>query len=183
MLIWSILRCFLYHKAGSMVILVGQQSIKPLLMKNFFLLLTLLTSSEIFCQLDSSLIRAIPTTMEEYNYMTKGYKIQVESGLDMKKGYYFVDMGEHKIGNYVFNVKKLVRENRQELAGTLIISHAEISGKTYYTAIPVNNAELMKLYGAEVGKWDSGLTSAYCYLISAYLSDYILSAHLAQEKP
>lgn len=27
------------------------------------------------------------TTQEEYNYVTKGYKIQQESGLDMKKGY------------------------------------------------------------------------------------------------
>lgn len=30
---------------------------------------------------------AQPTTEEEFNYMSKGYKIQVESGLDMKKGY------------------------------------------------------------------------------------------------
>ena len=152
-------------------------------MKYLFLLLLFMTSSALFAQLDSTLVRSAPTTMEEYNYMTKGYKIQVESGLDMKKGYYFEDMGDHKIGNYVFNVKKLVRENQRELAGTLIISHAEISGKTYYTAIPINNAELMKLYGAEVGKWDSGLTGAYCYLISAYLSDYILSAHIGQQKP
>lgn len=27
------------------------------------------------------------TTQEEYNYITKGYKVQLESGLDMKKGY------------------------------------------------------------------------------------------------
>lgn len=27
------------------------------------------------------------TTLEEYNYITKGYKIQIESGLDMKRGY------------------------------------------------------------------------------------------------
>jgi hypothetical protein len=151
-------------------------------MKHFFLLLILMPSSTLFCQLDSTLVHAAPTTMEEYNYMTKGYKIQVESGLDMKKGYSFEDMGEHKIGNYVFTVKKLVRENERQLAGTMIISLAEISGKTYYTAIPVNNAELMKLYGAEVGKWDSGLTGAYCYLISAYLSDYILSAHIGKQK-
>ena len=152
-------------------------------MKYLLCLLTIMSPSLLCCQLDSMLIRAAATTMEEYNYMTKGYKIQTESGLDMKKGYYFEEMGEHKIGNYVFNVKKLIRENLHELAGTLIISHAEISGKTYYTAIPVNNAELMKLYGAEVGKWDGGLTGAYCYLISAYLSDYILSAHIGQHKP
>jgi hypothetical protein len=27
-----------------------------------------------------------PTTEEEYNYLTKGYAIQISSGLDMKKG-------------------------------------------------------------------------------------------------
>ena len=32
------------------------------------------------------------TTEEEYNYLTKGYKVQIESGLDMKKGYEFKDL-------------------------------------------------------------------------------------------
>ncbi len=32
------------------------------------------------------------TTMEEYNYITTGYRLQVEGGLDMKKGYRFVDL-------------------------------------------------------------------------------------------
>ena len=68
-------------------------------MKQLYLLLILMTSSSLVAQLDSTLARSVPTTMEEYNYMTKGYKIQVESGLDMKKGYFIEDMGEHKIGN------------------------------------------------------------------------------------
>lgn len=33
-------------------------------------------------------LSAQATTDEEFNYLTKGYKIQVESGLDMKKGYH-----------------------------------------------------------------------------------------------
>ena len=37
------------------------------------------------------------TTLEEYNYATKGYKIQVESGLDMKKGYLIVDLHENSV--------------------------------------------------------------------------------------
>jgi len=32
------------------------------------------------------------TTMEEYNYVVKGYKVQQESGLDMKKGYRIDDI-------------------------------------------------------------------------------------------
>ncbi|WP_421799825.1 hypothetical protein [Haliscomenobacter sp.] len=45
----------------------------------FFLSLILIA----FC----SISFAQGTTQEEYNYVTKGYKIQQESGLDMKKGY------------------------------------------------------------------------------------------------
>ena len=32
------------------------------------------------------------TTLEEYNYISKGYKIQLESGLDMKRGYLLEDI-------------------------------------------------------------------------------------------
>ena len=39
-------------------------------------------------------LNAQPTTEEEYNYVTKGYKIQFESGLDMKAGYSLKDIGE-----------------------------------------------------------------------------------------
>lgn len=37
------------------------------------------------------------TTEEEFLYITKGYKIQQESGLDMKRGYFFRDLGSHGI--------------------------------------------------------------------------------------
>lgn len=40
------------------------------------------------------------TTLEEYNYITKGYRIQVESGLDMKKGYEFKDLFELVVDVY-----------------------------------------------------------------------------------
>jgi len=33
----------------------------------------------------------VPTTMEIYNYVTKGYAVQVASGLDMKKGYFLFE--------------------------------------------------------------------------------------------
>jgi hypothetical protein len=46
-------------------------------MKSIFLLVLFLFSLHSFSQ----------TSTEEYNYVTKGLKIQMESGLDMKKGY------------------------------------------------------------------------------------------------
>ena len=36
------------------------------------------------------------TTQEEYNYVTKGYKVQLESGLDMKKDYELRDIDNVK---------------------------------------------------------------------------------------
>lgn len=38
------------------------------------------------------------TTNEEYNYVTKGFKIQIESGLDMKKGYGLKKMPDTSVG-------------------------------------------------------------------------------------
>lgn len=35
------------------------------------------------------------TTLEEYNYVTKGYQIQKESGLDMKKGYRLIELHQN----------------------------------------------------------------------------------------
>ncbi len=143
-------------------------------------MLTLL--SPLNAQVDSMIIHATPTTLEEFNYLTKGYKIQIESGLDMKKGYFFEEKGNHQIGNYQFTVKNLIRENTNHLAGVLIITDAAISGKTFYTAIPVNNAELMKQSASEIAKWDGAMTAAYCHLISAYLSVYFFSEHEALRK-
>ena len=53
-------------------------------MKNWTLFLLAFIPAIVFAQ---------PTTQEEYNYVTKGLKIQKESGLDMKKGYSLRDYG------------------------------------------------------------------------------------------
>ena len=41
-------------------------------------------------------------TQEEFNYLTKGLKVQEESGLDMKKGYVLQEVYSKKIGLYTF---------------------------------------------------------------------------------
>lgn len=118
------------------------------------------------------------TTEEEYNYMTKGYRVQTESGLDMKKGYRFGEYEVIPVGNYSFEVKPLIREAQNELAGILVISKSKISGRTYYLAIPVGNSDLMGRYYAALNEWDSSILSAYSYVISAYLSEAL---NVAQE--
>ena len=55
------------------------------------------------------------TTLEEWNYITKGYKIQKESGLDMKKGYNFVFDKKQSEGKtevqFYFLQKNVTKEN------------------------------------------------------------------------
>lgn len=50
-------------------------------MKKTLILITLFLFAAGFAQ-----IKKGQTTLEEYNYMSKGFKIQMESGIDMKKG-------------------------------------------------------------------------------------------------
>ena len=88
----------------------------------------------------------VQTTEEEYNYMTKGYKIQVESGLDMKKGYEFIDLGESSIywNNRTIErkvtVKLLVRTATKEGCGFLLIMRRPDTQYTSYMCIPTLSA-------------------------------------------
>lgn len=122
-------------------------------------------------------IKIDPTTEEEYNYMTKGYKVQMESGLDMKKGYSFDDFGqETKVGNYSFHFKALIRDDKKQVAGVLVITKSSVSGKQYYFGLPINNADLLKRYWTDLTTWDADLTHAYCYIMSAYFVDVVAAA-------
>jgi len=74
------------------------------------------------------------TTLEEFNYLRKGYQIQVESGLDMKKGYTLVDLMKSEVSNR-FNsssmvFKGLYRDGQQTPCAILCIM-----GR-YYVCIP-----------------------------------------------
>lgn len=146
-------------------------------MKKMLYLFFLLSSSQLSGQLDSMLVNATPTTLEEYNYLVKGYKIQVESGLDMKIGYHLEDIGEHDIGGYHFKIKNLIRDSANELAGILIITESTSSGIIYYTGIPINNSQLMDRYALGISKWHGGMQAAYSYLVGAYLSSSFNNLH------
>lgn len=102
--------------------------------------------------------------------MNKGYKVQIESGLDMKKSYRFSTSEVIPIGNYSFEVKSLIREAQNELSGILVISKSKVSGNTYYAAIPLRNPDLMGRYYTLLDSWDSSILSAYTYVLSGYLT-------------
>jgi hypothetical protein len=112
-------------------------------MKKLFLALFVLTSSVAFCQ----------TTDDEYNYLTKGYAVQVSSGLDMKSGYTMTDKGSTPIdlGTTIsVNTKYLYRTNGNVYAGALLIVNG-MKGPSKYFCVPAP--------GSSMTQWNNTLTA------------------------
>ena len=82
------------------------------------------------------------TTQEEYNYITKGYKVQIESGLDMKKDYTLVDLGNWGLRtgneNRECTFKALMRQGQTKPCAIMMIyKRTDISnGVNWYICIP-----------------------------------------------
>ena len=80
------------------------------------------------------------TTEEEYNYITKGYQIQLASGLDIKKGYavgneiLFVDGAYHIT---LIPIYKVVN-NENVLVGYVCNALSKVWNKTYWFGVAFN---------------------------------------------
>lgn len=108
----------------------------------------------------------ILTTETEYNYITKGYKVMIESGLDAKSGYEWKDMFVYTSQNkaYQFDYKALLRTSgsKPELAGILVIAKSSGWGNTYYICIPnVTISPYMANYFTSIGAWDKTMLLEY----------------------
>lgn len=127
-------------------------------MKQLFLLLCVISYT-----FASSQIKKGTTSEEEFNYMSKGYKAQIESGLDMKTGY-TVDSGtDIKSGTYNFTYIKFfkITTNENVLVGTIVKAKSNNYGNTYWFCIPVNNDILLKKSFIEINKLDEPMTTAF----------------------
>mgnify|MGYP001810283802 CR=1 FL=1 len=88
------------------------------------------------------------TTLEEWNYITKGYKIQKESGLDMKKGYDVKFLiTENSFINSIdrtFNLYELIRLKDNSSAGIIIeyIKRDRGVKSIFYFGIPQKNSSV-----------------------------------------
>lgn len=69
------------------------------------------------------------TTQEEYNYVTKGYKVQIESGLDMKKGYEITPIDTMVSGIRKVELRALYRVTGEK---RVIAAYMLIYGKEIY---------------------------------------------------
>ncbi|CAN1538558.1 hypothetical protein MCETHM1_01661 [Flavobacteriaceae bacterium] len=101
------------------------------------------------------------TSIDEYNYMTKGYGVTISSGLDIKKGYQIKDLTTYNTASYTFDYKLLIREADNSLAGVILRATSKIWSNVYYLAIPVDNQELLKPYYKQLELWDEPMITAY----------------------
>ena len=99
------------------------------------------------------------TTLEEYNYLSKGYKIQIESGLDMKKGYEIKDNYTEKTSERTVNLKTLYRVNGnvKTIAAYLFVYNKNGKAKQYICIPnPQSTEEILNKYWSSLaGEGDS----------------------------
>lgn len=100
------------------------------------------TIIHLFAAMTVSLTVSSQTSAEEYNYLTKGYKVQIESGLDMKKGYELEDVDAVTAGPRTVSLKKLnkVTGTQKKTAAYLIIYQKDTNPKEYI-CVPNPNSE------------------------------------------
>lgn len=155
------------------------------------LLITVFAIQSIFC---FSQPDPWETTLDEYNYITKGYAVQLEQGLDMKAGYEFDDlkMGfnwPHTIttgdgGTITVEIKLLINKNKAYPERAIMVVYNYIDdGKaansySRYLCIPNNvntgvsplSTELWNKYFDEIKYYDNNdllaLTWAYSKVLS-----------------
>lgn len=95
------------------------------------------------------------TSLEEYTYLTKGYKVQIESGLDMKKGYELSDSKIYTSGPRSLSLSKLLNTNsgsKKQVAYLLIYQHEKAKKEFICIPHPKSNKEVLDLYWEQLQK-------------------------------
>jgi hypothetical protein len=139
----------------------------------FFLILSISFLNPLFAQ-----EKIAETTVEEYNFLTKGYKIQLEAGLDMKRGYSLVNNSSTDDGKYSFEYSVLKRNATNEYVAILVVAKSKTWNNTYFICIPFENYELYNLYLQSISSWDYPMSKAYINSLSSKLGmiyNYILN--------
>lgn len=115
------------------------------------------------------------TTEEEYNYMTKGYQMQLSSGLDMKKGYMLGTTVSIKDHDYSFNFMPLQKVGTDTILVGYIVKarFPDLFGATtQYYGIPYGDDDLLNRCFNSISTLNAPFTQA---LFKAYVK---LQTHL-----
>lgn len=126
------------------------------------------------------------TTADEYNYLTKGLKLQTESGLDTKKGYRMDLIYTREFNNYKFEISNFVLVESSDLRAVSVKAFSPITKKTYYVCIPLNNDALVKQNFQYISLFTPELAQAYAAAVGDCLtrtSAGYMNLHKSSGKP
>ena len=114
------------------------------------------------------------TTMTEYNYLIKGYKIQQESGLDMKKGYSIHEYGKwgKSYGSYERKTTfyGLFKDKETKPCALLVILKRTDTDYERYACIPAYHSSKAVWNSAYKDWQNTDLTSAYAWGMIQFIS-------------
>lgn len=105
-------------------------------------------------------------TQDEWNYLTKGLKIQEESGLDMKKGYKLETISSASLPKSTrFLFRYLINDNGKKIG--LSVKSTLMSGQVIYFAMPIENFNLwVNEYYNFLSRQTETFLVAYSYALS-----------------
>lgn len=88
-----------------------------------------------------------PTTRAEYDFVTVGYQIQLNTGLPMKDGYKLLDYESCEFEHATVSIKALFREKEDKPCAIMLIYNERFQ-KPRYFCVPNEDAEkeLWELY-------------------------------------
>lgn len=102
------------------------------------------------------------TTLEEYNYVVKGYKVQIESGLDMKKGYTLENISKNEVGIRTVEIKKLIKTEgaKSKISAYMVIYQREGLPKEYICIPhPKSEKDVLDAYWKQLWDGNANLNS------------------------
>jgi hypothetical protein len=136
-------------------------------MKKTFLFLTLLVSLISFSQ--------EKTTNEEYNYLTEGYKISLETGADFKKGYELQKFEEDSYYAYKITYYLFIHSESKKTKAILItiVKDKDKKDKEEFLCLPMNNQELFKKFTDKTDNLGLNMKHYFNYSICKILSKSI----------
>lgn len=129
------------------------------------------------------------TTQEEYNYATKGLKIQRSTGLDTKAGYVLTNPTSMRVGSFTVTLEDLIRSASGAVACTVLqVSDypATAQGETAYFCIPNpgSGGEIWSQFNKAQNVINSaGMLRAVTYSLAARLSAMTTAVTAATHKP
>ncbi len=145
-------------------------------MKNLKKLLVLITLITCFNTYGQS-CKTLGTTQEEYNYITKGYKVQIQSGLDMKKGYDVKLLNSYEIDGRKVVYYELIKDGKDLRAIMSIFTGKD--GKTSYFCIPLGDCDKL-LYNSYLSAIQLGIDNTVALNIYQYSLTKVLNIYITK---